>query len=91
MARPVQFDGQNGVLGAPPNAQLEVQPLPVYRNGKACISCWELSEDEVREIIMTRQIYLSVHAGISQPPVFIGSRKQVREVVGQDGQVWFEE
>lgn len=86
MGIPVEFEGHNHVLRAPGGAE-NVTPLPIFRNGTCCVSCWELSDDEIAEIVKSRRIYLSVFFGNTQPPVFVGSERQVRDVIADYG-VW---
>lgn len=87
MAQPVEFHGQNGVLGVQKESEHNVDPLPVFRNGRSCISCWELSDAEMEEIIKTKRVYVSVFYGLTQPPIFIGSETNVRAVNADYG-VW---
>ncbi|GAB3272738.1 hypothetical protein GCM10027347_44560 [Larkinella harenae] len=71
--RPVEFPEQNGVLGPPqqwPDDQPEVVPLPVFRDGWNVISCWELTDDEIEVMRVTKRIYIGVVGGPSQPPIF---------------------
>jgi len=86
MGTPVEFDGQNFVL-QPPRGAENIRPLPIFRNGKCCVSCWELSDEEIAEIMKSRRVYLSVVLGDTQPPVFVGSEDQVRRFVADYG-VW---
>lgn len=88
MAQPVEFDGVNSRLGPPKGMdELEVQTLPVFSNGQVCISCWELSDEELAYVIATRRVYLSVMFGSTQPPCFVGSEQTVRDV-NSDTPLW---
>lgn len=51
--RPVKFKGHNAVYGA---GQPEYQPLPVLKTDTSVTSVWELTEEEVNEIVLTRRI-----------------------------------
>ena len=55
--KPVEFKGQNVIFG---NDQPEYLPLPALRmpDGEV-ITCWELSDEEMMDIIQTKRIYLS--------------------------------
>jgi hypothetical protein len=59
--KPIKFDGVNVVFGA---NQPEYQPLPAERVGKPKTgqinTCWELSQDELKQIQETGKIWLSV-------------------------------
>lgn len=55
--KPVEFKGQNVIYG---KDQPEYQPLPAMRLPDGTIyTCWELSEDELKEVMETRKIYVS--------------------------------
>jgi hypothetical protein len=86
MGTPVEFEGQNFVLRPPGKAE-NVLPLPIFRNGTCCVSCWELTDDEIAEIVRSRRVYISVFFGNTQPPVFVGSERQVRDFIADYG-VW---
>lgn len=86
MGQPVEFEGQNLVL-RPPAGSENVSPLPIFRNGTCCVSCWELSDAEIAEIVKSRRVYLSVFFGQTQPPVFLGGEEEVRAIIADYG-VW---
>ena len=86
MSAPVSFHGSNGLLGAPAGSE-NIDALPVFRNGTCCVSAWELSEEELAEVIKTKRVFLSVFFGNSQPPVYVGSESSMREMVADYG-VW---
>jgi hypothetical protein len=86
MGSPVQWPGANRIL-APPKGMDETQcsNLAVFSNGVTCVSCWELSEEELDEIIRSRCVFLSVFSGGTQPPVFVGSEDEVRRMIADYG------
>lgn len=84
MSKPVAFPGHNFILGPPPGAE-NVSPLPIFRNGTCCVSAWELTDDEIAEIVASRRVFLSVFFGNTQPAVYVGSETTVREVVADYG------
>lgn len=86
MGVPTVFRGANFVLKAPIGSE-NFMPLPVFRNGVCCVSAWELSDKELVEVVRTRRVFVAVMYGMSQPPVFVGSESDVREVVADYG-VW---
>lgn len=89
MAHGVKWNGANGALGPPEGtSEDQCRTLPVFNNGACSVSCWELDDDEIREIVRTRRIFLSVWFGPTQPPVFIGSERTVHAVVADFGGVW---
>ncbi|HEY1171022.1 MAG TPA: hypothetical protein VGH19_06585 [Verrucomicrobiae bacterium] len=60
----------NHVLGAPEGMH-NCSPLAVYTNFRACISVWELTDEEVEKIVRGRRIALGVYSGVSQPAVHL--------------------
>ena len=89
MSKPVSWLGSNKTLKAPKGTTEEqVQDLPIFTNGKVCVSCWQLSEEALKEVINTGCIFLSIYSGSTQPPVFMGSQEEVRAVAVDYGPVW---
>lgn len=88
MARPVTFDGANLILKAPLGQEETCGELPVFRNGLSCTSCWQLSEQEIESVVNTGRIFLTVFAGSSQPPVFVGTEEQSRQLVAESAPAW---
>lgn len=73
--KPVEFPEANARL-TPPSCLTEAEcgKLPVYRDGQYCISCWELSSDDLMEILQTKRVWLWV-MGETQPPVLLTASK----------------
>lgn len=69
--KPVPFDEANVFLERPPSmTEEECGTLPVFRDKRGfCVSCWELSGDELMKILETKRIWLWVFSEGSQPPV----------------------
>jgi hypothetical protein len=87
MSTPVEFKGQNVVL-QPPRGSENVGPLPIFRNGTCCVSCWQLTPEELAEINANGgRVFLSVFFGNTQPPVYVGSETTTREAIADYG-VW---
>lgn len=84
MAQPVNFQGANRRLDAPAGREHNVSPLYVFANGMVCVSCWELTPEE----IATGRVYLSVFFGPTQPPVLIADEDVTRSVIADVGGVW---
>lgn len=61
---PVEFRGANCVLHGK-----NCDSLPCFRDGRCVVSCWQLSDDELKAIQLTGQIYISVYSGQSSPPI----------------------
>jgi hypothetical protein len=87
MGKPIDFNGTNvKLLGG----REDVADMHVFGNGQCCVSCWELTQEELDAICKSGRVYLSVFSGESSPPVFVGSRSTVRAVVADYGGVWKE-
>lgn len=63
MANAVQFPEADHVQDTDPPGLGGVQPLPVARNGRYQVSCFQLSEEEKREVAETGQVWLAVVVG----------------------------
>lgn len=70
--KPISFPEQTSILQKPESmTDEECGSLPIYSNGVECISLWELDEDELQQIIETKQVWLRVVSGTTQPPVLL--------------------
>lgn len=88
MTRAVTWPGANKVLGPPQGMdETQVSNLPIFTNGVTCVSCWELSDEALAEIIRTKRVFISIFSGQTQPPVYVGSEDEVRDLVSDYG-VW---
>jgi hypothetical protein len=88
MGSPVEFKGQNNVLKAPKGRDnLSCSDLPVFNNKVSSTSCWQLSQDEIEEIVKTGKIYVTVWFGMSQPPIYVGDEESTRGLIADNG-VW---
>lgn len=87
MASAVEFPGANMLLRAPDGAE-NVSDMHTFTNGHCSVSCWELSDDELAEIVRTRRVYLSVLYGRTQPPVFVSSESVMRGFLVDYGGTW---
>lgn len=86
---PVDFDGANTTLGAPTGNEHNVEPMRVFRNGMVCVSCWELSREELEELLENGgRLYLSVFSGSTQPPVMLANESDTRAVLADLGGPW---
>ena len=88
MAAAVDFRGSNFTFMPPKGEEHRVGTLPVFRNGTCIVSCWELSEEEIAEIVKTKKVFLSSWSGLSMFPAFVGSESVVRSVVVDFGKIW---
>lgn len=57
---PTKFEGQNVVYA---ESQPEYLPLPAMQlqdEGGTVITCWELSDEELAEVVKNKKVYLSI-------------------------------
>ena len=78
MADPVGFEGANGIMMRPPDmTPEECRDLTVWRDGKQIISCWRLTEDELKTVRETGVVWLSI-LGNAMPPVCIAGKDMLQ-------------
>lgn len=77
MASPAKITGANLIMKAPKGEEDRVSDLATFVTRGGMISRWELSEDELQEIVRTGSIYLFI-SGHAMPPVYIATEKQMR-------------
>lgn len=72
--KPTKFDQQTDELQRPPSmTDEECAPLPVFRDGQVCISCWRGTWWDRLRFLFTGRVWLWVHMGRTQPPVYVGT------------------
>ena len=70
--KPTDFKQSTKVLQRPSTmAESECQSLPVWCDGKQCVSVWKPSIRERLNILFGGKVWLGVLSGNTQPPVFI--------------------
>ena len=75
---PIKFKEQTGKLLKPGSmTDEECVPLPIWTDGKECISCWRPSIQERLSVLFFGRIWLSVFSGKTQPPVWVSCEKSV--------------
>lgn len=73
--KPIMFPQSNKTLGPPKHmTDDECSSLPVFTDYKLCISCWELSDEDIADLVKTRKIWLWVFSGGNQPPVALDTK-----------------
>ncbi len=78
MAQAINFVGVNKVLGKPVDlTDAECGSLPVYSDGKVCVSCWELTDQEIEDVVKTRRMYCLVMSGYTQPPILLSPYRDI--------------
>ncbi|MCM1168806.1 MAG: hypothetical protein NC324_02605 [Bacteroides sp.] len=72
---PIGFKQATKTLQRPPTMQdSECQSLPVWSDGKQCISCWRPNFLERVRILFGGKVWLGVLSGRTQPPVYVSGR-----------------
>ena len=66
--KPVKFTEQTIELQPPPGMK-DCDPLPIFRDGRQCISKWRLGFRERLSVLFGGHIWLWVVSGNTQPPV----------------------
>lgn len=56
-------------------AESECQSLPVWNDGKQCVSCWKATFKERLNILFTGKVWLGALSGKTQPPVFVSGER----------------
>lgn len=75
---PATFEHQNKTLARPQDmSEEECGPLPVYSDGKMCISSWDLSLKERISALIFGKAWLWVYSGSTQPPVSIEATRTI--------------
>jgi hypothetical protein len=75
VADPATFPEANLLLVAPAGHEDEVGTLPVLRTDGRVVSCWRPSIEELRRIVDTGEILLSIWGG-THPPVLVTGLKE---------------
>lgn len=80
MAYPASFEESNAFLGAPEGmTEEECSALSILRtidsnDNPVVISCWKLTQDELKEINETGRVWLGI-MGHTMPPAYIAGQK----------------
>lgn len=74
--KPIDFKQSTKVLQRPSTmAESKCQSLPVWCDGKQCVSCWKPTFKERLNILFGGKVWLGVLSGKTQPPVFLTGEK----------------
>lgn len=87
MAHGVNFVGANCIYHAPEGKEDAVSSISAFRNGICVVTCWELTEEEIAEIVRTKRVYCLVMSGKVMFPHYGGTEDVVRELNADYG-VW---
>lgn len=79
--RPIPFKDQTVELQPNPNELVidgqSVGTLPIFTDGQQCISCWKMTFKERLKALWNGKIWLGIHSGHSQPPVWLSADNEV--------------
>lgn len=79
--KPIDFPQSTKVLQRPGTmSESECQSLPVWNDGKQCVSCWKPSIKERIKILFGGNVWLGVLSGKTQPPVFVTGERVFEKV-----------
>lgn len=89
--KPIRFPWANKVLLRPANmADDECGSLPIFNDGRYCLSCWKATLRERIQFLFRGKIWLWVQGGQTQPPVCLEIRnpsfKKEAGVAGKEGE-----
>lgn len=90
MAHGIPFKGANIFFGPPPGKEDAINGIAAFTNGVCVVSCWELTDEEIAEIVKTKQIWCSVMSGQTMYPHYVGTESVVRELNADYG-LWKKE
>jgi hypothetical protein len=75
---PINFPQATKTLGPPKGmTKEECGDLPVFTDGKQCISLWKMTWRERFAALFFGKIWLSVYSGQTQPPVWLRADRQI--------------
>lgn len=76
----IEFKEQTKILQRPNTMTAEeCGPLPIFSDGKHCVSCWQPTWREKLSILFYGRVWLSVLSGNTQSPVSLRGYKTAFE------------
>jgi len=93
MSDPHDFEGANCHLGPPPGLEEMVGWLHIFSNGRANVSAWKPTPEELRRLNAGESIFVSVMSGSHEGkpvvfPMFVGTEEATKAIVMDTGRVW---
>jgi len=70
--KPINFSEKNKIFKAP-KGMLNCMHIPVYNDSIDTISCWRGSFWDRLRFLFSGKMWMCVHAGETQPPVWIST------------------
>ncbi len=78
--KPIKFKESNKVLSKPNDmTDRECKSLPIFNDGKVCISKWTMNWKERLHCLFKGFIWIRVRSGKTQPPIGINAKNTVFE------------
>ena len=75
---PLDFPEKTIDLRKPPDmTDEECSSLPIWSDGKVCISCWRPGWKERLSILFFGKIWVWVYSGYTQPPIALSGEKTI--------------
>ena len=88
MSQPVAFKGCTHLFDPPPGRD-DMSPLPLFQFPNGFVTCWELTDAEIEEIVASRCVYMAqIGTNGNVFPSYVGSRSSVRSVTVDYGGIW---
>lgn len=82
MANPTTFPQVNVTLSRPADmTPEECDSLPIFTDGKVCISRWEPTVDDLERLVRGAPVWLWVWSGATQPAVCVSTESPFVEAV----------
>lgn len=69
--KPITFKGYNSLVAEKQDQYNTLPALIIGQKGQLshCITCWELSEDEMMDLARTKKVYIATLYNIGIPPM----------------------
>ena len=78
---PINFEYVTGTLERPYRmTDEECGPLPIFTDGKQCVSLWHMSLRERLSALVFGKIWVQVLSGVTQPPISLSVARNIFEV-----------
>jgi hypothetical protein len=86
MAEPITFCGVNRRLVGAPGTEHIIRPLPTYSENGEHISCWKLDPVELKRVIDTGEVWVSLKANGPPQPIYISGAPLMEARDGDTGE-----
>lgn len=78
--KPIKFEESNKTLLKPSSmTDEECSSLPVFTDGRQCISCWRLTWMERLSALLFGKVWLGILSGYTQAPVWLACSHTIFE------------